>query len=186
VNRPFYDGNFSTPRQVGPVVTSIDETTRATISKVPFWVRAGQYRPQTRGSRRSGIDGFLVEQPEPRSIGADIVEYELIYATLPPIRTEPEPWVYNLQFVSGTDLVEIPTPTVSHVKYSYVHTASPLNIPLEVAFKATKIGDYVAYVGTKPRVGQRILAEDEQLRRWRGDIWEKISRTVIYKSTARI
>jgi len=177
-NTVLYDGasgvgNHSRPFQVGPQIKWTDEQTRGTLYKRRYRQRASLWAPLAL-SAKGPIGGWLVEETQPSPIGNGIVEWERVWAYLPPSRTRGETTVFNYQELQGTDIVELPITTTALVDYDYFHTLDPSTIPQLRAYRLIKVGETIYTLGPAPATGaQLVLAEDSRVREWRGHIYER-------------
>jgi len=171
-----YDGNHETPFLCKPPLPWIDAETRANMLQLTYRVRVPFYKRFPRSARNAlARFSYLVEQPKPRPVGGDLLEYDLVFSTLPVRPDEPLPWVMNYQVITagGTEIAEIAVPLTARASWKYYYTSEPFKIQLKKAWKAVLIGGAILYTGTKPKDGATTwLAEDESFERWKdSDIW---------------
>lgn len=177
------DGQLrSIPWQHGPRVRWRDADSRGVLYKLKMRVGA-EFFAELPISSAGPAGGWLVEESQPHDIGAGLVEWERVYAYLPPSRVVGESIVYVIQEVYSGDIVEMPIATTANVQHDYFHTLNPRDeIPLLRAWKIAKLGDVIYTLGTPPGdLDTTILAEDSQVRPWRGNIY---LRTAPYVSKA--
>jgi len=180
-----YDGDHEKPFICGPIVTWVDEETRAKMTKIPYRVRAPFYKPLPRGARNPlAPQASLIEQPKPKIVVGDLYEYDLIFATVPQRPDEPLPYVMNYQifvranFTDPLQLMELAIPLTATVSWTYYNTTTPEKIKLREAFRVVELAGRFYGIGTQPKpTDPTWLAENETLtRKWEGgNIWEKKS-----------
>lgn len=139
---------------------------------------------------------YLVEESGFAIMDNGIQEWQRIYATLPATRYE---WTVTSyvylgvkQNSSSTNYLRKPfgKNVVARVEHKYFHTANPAaDISLQKKYQSKHSGNEVDYVAnnTTPQYatyvqkvvdGDRIMAADSELERWRGNIWERRNLTV--------
>lgn len=181
MNEPYFDGDFTKPEMVGPALPWRDARTRALMATSTWWVRKDNWRSIERGTVIDDIPGIVVAESETRCVGADVLEYELTHSEIPKPWTEFEPWVYNFQYLISGQVTELAVSLTSRVRYSYYNTVDPSGIALRKAYRfAASGGATPRLIGERPRDYSWILAENEQINRWEGDIWQKTTREIFY------
>lgn len=179
-NSVLYDGasgvgNHSQAFQVGPQIKWVDDQTRGTLYSRRYRQRTALWTPRTLSSA-GPAGGWLVEETQPSSVGAGLIEWERVYAYLPPDRTRGETTVYNHQEIQGTNILEVPITTTALVDYKYFHAVDPSTIPQLRAYRLIKVGEDIYSLGPAPATGaQLVLAEDSRVRQYRGHIYERAS-----------
>lgn len=176
----YFDGDFAVP-DYGVPQPMRDNEKQSNLWKVEATIRAPHWKPTIRGTRFRGIPGVFVEESEPRLAIGDVVQWELLFAEIPNPRTVAEPTVHNyqLQTTEGgkITLSDLPIPVTSYVTYDYFETTDASKIPILTAYRAVTAGGLVIYMGAPPS-GEFIVAENSQIERWKGDIWERRTRRV--------
>lgn len=198
----YFDGNFEAPAQNGPIVPIWLDEERSLIYRIPLIARLDAFTIYPDGSAISGFPGIVIGNEEPQLVEADVLAWTVITADLPPSRQEPMQYVYAYQFFSGGSLVELPIPTQARVTYDYFPIAiNAVALPWAsagaisaawaaastsptgwagtaatngIAYRAVEVGGSIYWFGTPPAAGDTwILAEDDQLVRWRGNIYQR-------------
>lgn len=182
----YYDGDYSTPTQHGPVISWLDPVLRCTMYRITYHQKEADFAPLAIGT--AGADSsYLVEEEEPKHIGGGMVEWDRIYMTIPPTRTEVEGYVYTRQWLVETiingqpyvDLGELSLPVPSRVVFQYYHTSDPTEIEILRAFRYLRIGDGIYTTGSADNnTLTELLAEDSQVSRLKGNIWQRVDRYV--------
>jgi hypothetical protein len=181
-DRTYFDTDHTKPFVCAPIVRWVDEETRADMTKISKRVRGPFYAELPRGARDPlAPQASLIEQPKPKVVGGDLVEYDLILATVPQRPDEPMPYVMNYQifvrasFADPLQLMELAIPLTAMVSWRYYNTTAPQKIKLREAFRVVEIAGRFYGVGTRPKATDATwLAENETLtRKWEGgNIWE--------------
>ncbi len=184
------DGIFTNPKQHGAWVTEVDETVQSIRYRAIYRQFAVQFRRQPFGLvcpiNRSAT---LVDETNPRPVGGGIVEWERIFAPVPPSRDEYESFVMAYQIEQSVDgkntIGEIAIPVTSRTHYDYFYVPSglyskPSNIPKLEAYKLIQyVPDVIIQRGANPGPGaSEMLAEDSQVTRWMGNIYQRKERYV--------
>jgi hypothetical protein len=127
-------------------------------------------------------DAYLVEVSDPNDIGNGIVEYVCTWASVPNERLEFTQIVYSMQFLSTTvsydwqtpppepEVSEIQYPLPAEVVYSYQIGQPPfLGAPrIEILYgRILNFNNWGVNIA-----GQRVLAQDAEVQRYKGDIYE--------------
>lgn len=187
----YYDGSFASPVQSGPVVESFDPIVRTQLYRITYFQQAANYTPAAIGL--AGPNGsYLYEETVPKNVGGDLVQWDRLFAEVPPQRTECESFVYANQLFSNGNIpvmftnghgdsnwiTEFPMKLNSSLVYTYYYAENYATIPLFETYSVTIVGSTWIYRGTQGYVvNGGFLIEDEVLTRWKGNIWEKKSRT---------
>lgn len=191
VSIPHYDadpdaGAWTTARQTGPTVTTFNAEYRVKMYEQTMIQCASSFAALTIGTAGPGAS-YLYEETSPQPIGADIVTWKRRYSEVPPTRTEGGLFVYPQTLIESTDgsvdwTVELPVSTNSRITYSYFYTTTPDTVTLETTYKMVVVeikGRKVIFAsGSASTPTGWTLAEDEELVRWKGNIWEKKRREV--------
>lgn len=177
-----YDGDFSNPLQDGPWEPSVDEEVQTTLYKGYFQQIAVNFRRASFGIT-GPLGSTLVEESEFSCTGGTILRWARAYAIKPPSRTVPEPFVYPYQEALKVDgqwtLIEFPLFLTSFVTYDYFSTTTPGTISLPQTYRLSVLVNNVFGIGDPPAAGATsIIAENAKLTRWRGNIWERVTRTI--------
>jgi hypothetical protein len=141
----------------------------------------------------------LVEETAPEDVGGGMVEWNQVYYQVPPNRSEFEAMSYNytLQFVKDADTgiwissfegFPFALTVSTRLDFSYIKTNSPSSISIDQGWRIFKAGAAMCETGSTPisgtipsiTVSSPYLGEDSQIRRWKGNIWEKRNRYVPY------
>lgn len=127
-------------------------------------------------------DAFLVEVSDPADVGNGLVEYVCTWASIPNERLEFTQIVYSMQFLSTTvsydwqtpppepEVSEIQYPLPAEVVYSYQIGQPPfLGAPrIEILYgRILNFNNWGVNIA-----GQRVLAQDAEVQRYKGDIYE--------------
>jgi hypothetical protein len=185
--RVHFDGSFDVPELSGEVEPEDMQLTRSRIFRAKYLCTAAAYLATAEDYSLKGPYGTpmyncpLIETSPARDLGGGIVEFTRTYAQIPPTRTEFEQYGYAYQFVNDVsgDIYELPLSVKSRCVFSYFHTKTPELIETLHAFRIAKVDSTIFYVGTQPGVDDTfLLGEDEKLTRWKGNIYEKMSRYV--------
>jgi hypothetical protein len=174
----YYDGSFDEPTQHGPVVPLFDNETQSMLYRVVYQQREDLWKPP-KFSAKGPHNSLLVEVGQPRVLDGNVLEWEELYAHVPATREDPQPFIHNYQAAFYGVFVEIPKPVTSTVLYEYFHAPDPSKIKLTAAYRIVAINGVYYSIGKKPKdLAKKILAEDQQLERWKGNIWCRTSRYV--------
>lgn len=178
------------------------DTTAKIITET--WIQdPAHYTPAALGTLHDDYNGtggkasaYLVEETGFTILDNGLQEWQKVFATVPATRYE---WVVHSYVVLGvkqnsssTNFLRKPFPkrVVARVEHRYFHTANPAaDITLQKKFQPKHSGNEVDYVAnnTTPQYstylqkvvdGDRIMADDSALERWRGNIWERRNLTV--------
>ena len=185
MSRPgtFYDGSYVKPVRHGAIVPRRDPRTRSMLYQVRYHQLATEYSP-ARWSTRGPKNSFLVEEGDPRDTDiAGVVEFERTYAAVPSSWEDYEEYHYinqALESISGTTtLIEWGKLTTSKLRYDYFHTLTPDVIRLFTAYRLTSLGGNTFVLGAhSPTLNGWEVAEDSTIRRWMGNIYERVTRYV--------
>lgn len=179
-----YDGDFSSARQHGPFIPTVDNETQSTLFTAEFMQRSVNFKRTAFGAQ--GPNGSrLVEESGFSNPGGPIIKWTRLYATKPPSRNEEESFTYGYQI--GTDngnVVEIPLTVKSRLQFDYFHTTDPEKIQLFKPYRLTSVGGTLYFIGDAPgsvndgAQAEEIVAENSGLRRWKGNFWERKTRYV--------
>jgi hypothetical protein len=171
MNVPFYNGDFDSATQDGPIDPDVDAINRAQIWRQPMIQRASLWTPRPIDSA-GPLGGFLVEETTPSAFGADLIKWHRVFAEVPLTHKEPVGWTHTYQFITD-DLVEISIGTVATMVHEYFHVADSTTITIIRASKYVKFGSDIKYIGDLPADTGPIVAADSTLDRWmgKGNIW---------------
>lgn len=177
-----YDGDYTNPVQDGPFQPGVDEEVQTTLYKAYFMQIAANFvRAQF------GIAGpygsTLVEESEFSYPGGEMIRWARSFAVKPPSRTVPEPFIYPFQEaieINGQwQLVEFPLFLTSYVTYDYFVTTNPGAIKLSETYRLQIVLNGVYAIGAAPKPNaSNVIAENAKLTRWRGNIWERATRSI--------
>ncbi len=185
----FHDGDYSAPTQHGPTITWVDPVLRCTYHRKTFHQDEENFSAKPMSEPGPG-GSYMVEEEEPKHIGGGIIEWDRLFMTVPPTRTEIEGYVYARQWVESVvssdpdtppqqAVVELPVPTVATVVYDYFHTDDPTSIEILFAFKLVQAGQSIFSVGDVGNSTEDLLlAEDTEVSRVRGNIWQRTKKYV--------
>ncbi|HEX8309940.1 MAG TPA: hypothetical protein VF614_01405 [Chthoniobacteraceae bacterium] len=182
-----YDGSYTSPTAIGPLVRSTDPDTQSYLFRQHFHQLANKWQRTLQGAY--GPHGsYLVEESEPTEKDGGIVEWSRLYAQVPPRRTEGQPYNHTYQFLTSEGgIEEVVLYSSSVLVFDYFETSDTSTIPLFEAFRLFTFGGVTHSVGTPPEPGAPfIIAEDSTLNRWRGTIWERVTRYVRPRVSAAI
>jgi len=118
-------------------------------------------------------DAILVAESGTTGIGCGLLKFTRTFSEIPPQRIEYEQVSYQQPALYSTASVEskpgFTALTLAKVTYDYFLTATVTDIPLATATQVTeKTPTVMNSVG-----GNVVLANDDSLSRWMGDIWER-------------
>lgn len=185
------DGNFSIPQRNGvkaasyPFFNKGDVTTF--IQPVPMRVDQRYWIPPQPMEQKyfdgMGV-GYLVDVTDPQVVyGTNLIDYDLIYASVPAKRTEYGQTPFNVQApIIGTSKAVLAFIDIFPGRFIYEYSAgTPLPIlyrPLLLTVdyyqgegkQIVEVGAYQEYLG-----GQNILVENSRTEIWMGKIYQRLS-----------
>ncbi len=174
-----FDGDYSQPVQSGPWIPHVDNETQSTLYTAEFFQIASNFKRMEFGT--IGVNkASLVEESEGTYPGGPLVKWSRTFASVPLSRVVPEGFVYNYQFEVGTDpvsILEFPLYVTSDVTYDYFLTNDPDSIKLFRSYRLQIIGGVLYGIGDIP-TGDTLIAENSILTRWKGNIWQRVTRRV--------
>ncbi|MEN3369937.1 MAG: hypothetical protein V7609_2080 [Verrucomicrobiota bacterium] len=186
----YVDGDFSIAKAVDVVRVEqpFPQTPSALIYRQPYWQLDGYWSPLAldTGCPYNGAAG-LVEETQQQSVGGGrIVSWERVWATVPPTRIEYEVINYPYQQVrtipnsSAVYLLTASFTRRARVTYTYYRTTNAASIPLARLPRAIVADGVANYFDGffNVVIGNTVIARDDTLRRWMGNIWEKTSAVI--------
>lgn len=204
VDGVYWDGDYSEPVPVGAPIWEqpFERDNNRYIYRQRYHQDKDSWSPLPLDSAGPN-GGGLVEESKPQDLGSGILEFVRAFSTVPISRSEEEPFVMNWQlieanigfgtvinfayntvsFPSGSNLGELQIATTSRVQYDYFRTTNPQSIAILRAYKLTKIVDNAWAVIGSPGYStingvNQVVAEDSQVRPWKGNIYERATRWV--------
>jgi hypothetical protein len=206
-NYIFDDGDYSKARQVGtasivhPFIEEGDNETTEVSAKFQVWSR---YYKRPKLMQKTAINSlqsvvgirtttgpisatintplYLVGQTQATDIGNGILEYEMVFSTIPATRTVYSTTNYTFQYPNAdfSDVLEVTDTVPCVIKYEYgLKPFASINAPKVVkvgtAFKA--YGEWGAMVAGKP-----YLAEDSEVGQYKARIYFRKSVFITWKA----
>lgn len=182
----YYDGrDLRQGRAVqnGPVIPRQDQTTYSMLYRRVMWQRAAFWRPLPLDSA-GPYGAFLVETSEPSLVGADVVEWQELYAEVPAARFEAEGSSYEFQEIEEDEneverVMSLPSVTTTYNLHEYFRTIDPRAIPVQIARRYGSTRRLIYSRGAYYVSGGLVLAQDSTVKRWKGNVWERITKFVL-------
>ncbi|MEY2511998.1 MAG: hypothetical protein QOE26_2761 [Verrucomicrobiota bacterium] len=190
ITQVLYDGDHSGAWPIGPI-----------RKESPFKSSPGYYiyRQRYRGFHNVGAlplgsvcpedsNAGLVEETERQDLGgADLVEWDRVWANVPSVPPEFEVFNYPAQFLftvnnGAVQLQSYVLTRCARVERTFIDTTNPGGIGLAILPRVLYIINNVAYVTAgfgNVQNGQTVIAADDTLERWMGNIWIKTHRTIV-------
>jgi hypothetical protein len=194
VSGAIYDGNYAvaTPHQGLEKLTLIENQPLSLIYRHKYHQLQSSWSAQPLGTVCPYDSNFQLVFETPRiDIGGGIVEWTREWANVPPAWSDSEIWNYPYQQVydtgqrrgDGSVVYAIISATFSrkaNVTHSYYATDDPSTIPVNRLPRAIVFNGYLtAFDGFQNiNLGTITIAGDDELRHYRGRIWERIERYI--------
>lgn len=199
------DGDYSIAQPDGPPRPGIPfSDNQIYVWEQDYQINRADFAPLALDTEYDEDANFvLVEETSPQHIGGGVVKWTRVYAKVPDQRDEYESFAYQFPGIVGGSLTADedaarPATTkqvTSRLQFDYELTDTPSGIALETKFVVNgfSVGGVILpadgnllsgltdpttddYVNSL--IGTEAVAEDSTLRRWRGNIWERVTRYV--------
>jgi hypothetical protein len=202
------DGDYSKARQVGtasivhPFIEEGDNETTEVSAKFQVWSR---YYKRPKLMQKTAINSlqsvvgirtttgpisatintplYLVGQTQATDIGNGILEYEMVFSTIPATRTVYSTTNYTFQYPNAdlSGLIEVTDTVPCVIKYEYgLKPFASINAPKAVSVGG---GDYITYGGWGNMVaGKAYLAEDSEVGQYKARIYFRKSVFITWKA----
>lgn len=178
--RAIYDGDFA-KEFITSRTPIIDAETGTMLYKVTYQINQSDYVAQNAGTKRTlalnsrdvATGGYYIDEGEDaRMLSNGVLEFTRLFAIIPQSRDDYESFSMSYQlYVTGAgNILEARTTVLSRVHKDYFFALNPDTIPLRKAYRLFQFDQNTFYyTGEKPPDdATEILAEDEQINRWRG------------------
>jgi hypothetical protein len=152
------DGDFSVAQACGYQRVTYDPKSLAYIFRQQFMQYAANWVAVPLNTLLPGTtDTVLVEETEQQDLGGGVVQWERVYAQIPPERADTSTCVKTIKYLrttfSGTTIVNAAVATQSatvrcDVRYYYSLNAGLLNIPAYPDVSVETIGPFTSIVAT--------------------------------------
>jgi hypothetical protein len=175
-----YDDSLEIAQPHGPLKPRLLTETQSMLYVQPMWQRIGFWVPLPRDSA-GPFGSILVEESDPSILGGDVAEWERTFATIPNPRFEAEGTSYEFQDTLEDEeevlrVVNLPAVTTTYLRYEYFLASDPRTIPILSGYRIGSTRRLIFQRGTYASDGGFVTADDSTLRRWRGNIWERITK----------
>src|SRR5436190_2460276 len=169
--------------QRGPEVPIWDPVMKVNLWSQPWRCRASYFKGLDLSTPRAG-GGILVNESVPSLVLGDVVEWTRLYSEVPPPRIETAHFIHTLQVIRSIDpgeILEEQITTFARVELKYFNTTTPHKIPI-LRKQLLKVIDGILQVivvtgptneKSQPKPGTGGVAEDSDITRWKGNIWER-------------
>jgi hypothetical protein len=185
----WFDGDFSQAKPVAVMRTEhpIPQSPGARVYRQPFWQMRGSFAELALDSPCPYDPAAgLVEETDQRDVGgASLVEWERVWATVPPTRIEYDVINYVWQImgtINGANaLASFGITRRAKVTYQYFRTTNPASISLSRMPRVQLFaGLFYLFDGfTNLNAGTETIARDDTLERWMGNIWVRTHTTIV-------
>lgn len=168
----YFDGSQATPVQRGPTLVSMDEETHSALYERVYTQIASAFSPTAIDTTTaSGPNGsYLINETPCIHQIAGVVQWSRQYAAVPSGRSDFTFGPVTLVLERSGKIYRPTYRSFSEVRYRYIFTSDPTTITLNRAFNVFYHGSITEYIpGTETETHR--LIEDEQIERWRGNIW---------------
>ncbi len=190
----YLDGNYTAAQIAEPPDYEIPfaNDPKPYINKVKYWQLLASYSDISLGEAGPFGGGYIGLSPGSfKTIGAGLVEFQRMFATVPDTRSEYESHVYGYRFVfSGPSYCIDTSPLNVHsrIQFDYFQTNDPDSISLPRAPQLLQTCIGLALLGDFPTestpTGTEVQAEDATFTQWKPGIYERKIRFIQWISSA--